>query len=486
MSANSLLRHLPKTDTLLDDPHIARWRGRLTRKNLTDVVREAIEHVRRQIIEEAITDEAEIYQQVCDAVDGISKRLIVPSLRRAINATGVILHTGLGRAVLAKEAWGAIAEIAEHGAVLEIDRVTGQRSHRGDHVDELLRCLTDAEASAVVNNNAAAVLLMLDTVAHGREVIVSRGQLIEIGGQFRIPAVVAKSGAVMVEVGTTNKTHREDYEQAINDRTAAILAVHPSNYRIEGFTHEVDADELSEVAHEHGIELIYDLGGGVLVDLERFGLPHEPVVRDAIEDGAGLVSFSGDKLLGGPQSGIIVGRADLVAKLHSNPLMRALRCDRLTFAALEATLLLYLKDEVEFQIPALYRLTEPIESVRRRAEALAEPLGDHEPPPTVEDSTAQVGSGALPTETLPSASVVLRVPDASASQAARRMRLCEPPVFGSVRDDAVWLDMRTVTDSELPLVARACGWAFNDPLGDGILGMADEPASGQSSGQGTV
>ena len=364
-------------------------------------------------------------------------RARTPSLRRVLNATGVIVHTNLGRAPLADAALEHVREAARGYSNLEYDLTTGSRGSRQDHVASILRRLTGADAALVVNNNAAAVLLALAALAEGREVVVSRGELIEIGDGFRIPDVLARSGARLVEVGTTNRTRAADYERAIGPETAVLLRVHQSNFRVVGFTEQPRVEELAAVARRHELPLVDDLGSGVLTDLTD-----EPSARDALAAGANLVCFSGDKLLGGPQAGIVVGRADLVERLRRHPLQRALRADKLTLAALEGTLLAYV-DEPR-RIPVLRMLSEPGEAVRSRAERLAELVGG-----TVEETVARVGGGALPLAELPSFACAIE------EQLAAALRTGQPPVVGIVRDGRLLLDCRTLADGELAEVAAA-------------------------------
>ena len=358
-----------------------------------------------------------------------------PSLRRVLNATGVIVHTNLGRAPLADEALERVREAAGGYSNLEYDLRTGSRGSRQDHVARILRRLTGAEAALVVNNNAAAVLLALAALAEGREVIVSRGELIEIGDGFRIPDVLARSGARLVEVGTTNRTRAADYERAVGPDTAALLRVHQSNFRVVGFSEQPRVEELAAVARRHDIPLIDDLGSGVLGDLAD-----EPTARDALQAGADLVCFSGDKLLGGPQAGVVAGRADLVEQLRRHPLQRALRADKLTLAALEGTLLLAL--DAPDRVPVRRMLDEPVESVRARAERLAALVGGE-----VEETIARVGGGALPLAELPSFACAVE------ESLAAPLRSADPPVVGILRDGRLLLDCRTLRDDELDEVA---------------------------------
>jgi L-seryl-tRNA(Ser) seleniumtransferase len=373
-----------------------------------------------------------------------------PALRPVINATGVVLHTNLGRAILAESAIEAVELAARSAVNLEYDLESGARGDRDSLVERELCALTGAEAATVVNNNAAAVLLALNTLAEGREVIVSRGELIEIGGSFRIPDVMARSGARLREVGTTNRTHPRDYASAIGPETALLLKVHPSNYRIVGFTAEVSLAELVEVGHAHNLAVMEDLGAGALVDMSAYGLPREPVVAERIAAGAAIVTFSGDKLLGGPQAGVIVGRRELVERLKANPLRRALRCDKLILAALEATLRLYLRSaDLAENLPTLrllIRTPGELELIATKVrEILAVRLGDKFKLDVV-DSTSEIGSGALPTEELKSHAVRVTHPELSPNAIAAMFRRARPPVIGRITDGAFHLDMRTIED----------------------------------------
>ncbi|HEU5207338.1 MAG TPA: L-seryl-tRNA(Sec) selenium transferase [Gaiellaceae bacterium] len=360
-----------------------------------------------------------------------------PTLRRVLNATGVLVHTNLGRAPLAEAAIARVVEVGRGYSNLEYDLERGERGTRQDHLAELLGRLTGAEAALVVNNNAAAVLLALAALAEGRDVVVSRGELIEIGDGFRIPDVLARSGARLVEVGTTNRTRAADYEVAIGPETALLLRVHQSNFRVVGFSERPSLVELAEVARRHELPLVDDLGSGSLVRIVD-----EPTPAESLRAGADLVCFSGDKLLGGPQAGIVVGRADLVERLRRHPLQRALRADKLTLAALEGTLAVALDPESRDAVPVLRMLHEPVESVRARAERLAELVGGE-----VEDTVARVGGGALPLAELPSAACAVD------EELADALRLGDPPVVAVVRDGRTLLDCRTLTDAEVDEVA---------------------------------
>jgi L-seryl-tRNA(Ser) seleniumtransferase len=419
------LRDLPSVDELaraVEDP--------LAVEAARTVLARAREEIR------AGFDPGDLVGRVRDEVGGAR----APSLRRTLNATGVIVHTNLGRAPLADAALERVQEVGRGYSNLEYDVSAGRRGSRQDHVAAILRRLTGAEAALVVNNNAAAVLLALAALAEGRQVLVSRGELIEIGDGFRIPDVLERSGARLVEIGTTNRTRASDYDRAVGPETAVLLRVHQSNFRVVGFTEQPRLSELVAVGRRHGVPVVEDVGSGVLAEIED-----EPSVRESIDAGADLVCFSGDKLLGGPQAGIVVGRAELVERLRRHPLQRALRADKLTLAALEGTLGLYLEpDRALREIPVLRMLAEPAEAVRMRAERLAELVGSR-----VEDTVARVGGGALPLAELPSFACAVE------EELAGPLRLGEPPVVGVVRDGVLLLDCRTLSDPDVDEVARA-------------------------------
>jgi L-seryl-tRNA(Ser) seleniumtransferase len=373
-----------------------------------------------------------------------------PALRPVVNATGVVLHTNLGRALLAEPAIEAVEEAARSPVNLEYDLEGGRRGDRDLLVEEELCALTGAEAATVVNNNAAAVLLGLNSLADGREVIISRGELIEIGGSFRLPDVMARSGARLREVGTTNRTHASDYARAVGPETGLLMKVHPSNYRIVGFTAGVSLEELVGIGRTNGVEVMEDLGAGALIDLAAYGLPREPVVAERVAAGAGIVTFSGDKLLGGPQAGLIVGRREVIGRLKANPLKRALRCDKLTLAALSATLRLYLRSgDIARELPTLRLLQRTVAELRvvagRAKELLAERLGGAFQVEIIA-SAAQIGSGALPTEELPSCALKITHRTLTPDQVAAMFRRARPAVIGKIRDGAFQLDMKTIED----------------------------------------
>jgi len=423
------LRDLPSVDRLLADERLA---GE-PRDLVLDIARSVLERARAEI--KAGRKPGVLVDAVLDELAQARR----PSLRRVVNATGVLVHTNLGRAPLADAALARVMEVGAGYSNLEYDLERGERGSRQDHLGSLLERLTGAEAALVVNNNAAAVLLALAALAEGREVVVSRGELIEIGDGFRIPDVLARSGARLVEVGTTNRTRAADYEHAVGPETAVLLRVHQSNFRVVGFSEQPRLAELADVARRIGVPLVDDLGSGALA---RVG--DEPTPAESLRAGADLVCFSGDKLLGGPQAGIVVGRAELVEKMRRHSLQRALRADKLTLAALEGTLSLALSPETRDRIPVLRMLHEPIERVRARAERLADLVGGE-----VEETVARVGGGALPLAELPSAACAVE------EQLAEPLRLGNPPVITVVRDGRTLLDCRTLTDAELDDVAAA-------------------------------
>ena len=460
---NDAVKSLPSVDEVLRLESTRRLVGACDRDYVVEAIRSVLRGVRDELLAAAdgeVPSRQELLALVENELAGAVRAGGEASLHRAVNATGVILHTGLGRAPLPPAALAAVMEVGENYCNLELDLETGERGSRLAHVERMICEVSGAEAAVVVNNNAAAVLLLLNSLARGREVIVSRGELVEIGGAFRMPDIVAASGARLREVGTTNRTHLADYENAVGEQTGAILAVHPSNYRVEGFTAAVGLPELAALGERTGVPVVYDLGGGVLADLEDWGLPPEPVVAGSLRSGAGAVTFSGDKLLGGPQAGIIAGRAGLVEQASGNPLMRALRCDKLTLAALAATLRLYRLDPARLRAahPVLRMMTEDAAAVRLRAEALVRSLSDRARcrlVATVESTTAEFGSGALPLEELPSAAVCLRPTFCSAEKLARTLRTDPAAVVGRIRKEAVLLDMRTTRDDEVAAVAAS-------------------------------
>ncbi len=380
--------------------------------------------------------------------------LVSPRMERVINGTGIILHTNLGRAPLAGAARVHLNEIAENYSNLEIDLAGGRRGNRISIVEEIICLITGAEAAVVVNNNAAAILLALNSLCRRKEVPVSRGELVEIGGSFRMPEVMKAGQAKMVEVGTTNKTHLSDYEKAISARSGGILKVHTSNYRVLGFTGSVAVTELVSLARRHGLPLIYDMGSGVIEDLQNWGYPHEPVAREYVDAGVDVITFSGDKVLGGAQAGIIIGKKQYMDKIKKNHLLRALRAGKLTYALLDATLRLYLNPaKLPASLPAAAMLTVPAEELRRRGRRLIENLNGIPAAVELIDTFSQMGSGALPLEKIPSVAVRIRPEKLSAGRLARKMRLAKPGVVGYIENEAYLINLRTVREDEYPAIS---------------------------------
>ena len=453
------LRRIPSIERLLAQEGFLALQEKYSRNLVTDILRSVVAEFRRRIFDEGTSFDGIEESTYLQLVHGKLHEITTSSLRPLVNATGTITHTNLGRSLLSESARENLCKVAVNFINLEYDLETGERGHR-DHITEpLLQRLTGCGASTVVNNNAAAVLLTLNTLAQDREVIVSRGELIEIGGAFRIPDIMAASGAILREVGTTNRTHFRDYENAINESTALILKVHPSNYKIVGYSSTPEISEISELGRRNGIPIVEDLGSGSLIDLTRYGLPREPVVRERLDAGVEIVTFSGDKLLGGPQGGIIVGKADLVQQIRENPLMRALRVGKLTIAALEATLRLYLNEDYLLQeLPMLSCYARTHEELRTVAEELMTNLRHvfgETIRITIEESRVQIGSGSLPVETLPSLSVVLESQQISAEYLAAQFRIQRTPVIGRTQDGKFWLDVRTIGKSQLNWVIEA-------------------------------
>jgi L-seryl-tRNA(Ser) seleniumtransferase len=431
-------RNLPAVEALVQAAERRQNGDALPRELLVDAARAEIEAARRAIAGGGAPPAAE---ELLSATLARARGVAAPSLRPLINATGVIIQTNLGRAPLSEAALRAMREVGAGYSNLEYDLAAGERGSRAVHVAALLRRLTGAEAALAVNNNAAAIYLALSALALGREVIVSRGQAVEIGGGFRIPDVLRQSGATLVEVGTTNRTYGRDYAAAIGERTALLMRIHTSNFRLTGFVHETALAEMAAVARERGVEVLDDLGSGTLLATAPYGLAPEPTVQESIAAGAGLVTFSGDKLLGGPQAGLIVGREELVAKLRKHPLARALRVDKTTLAGLEATLLAYLHGRAADEIPVWRMIAAAPEALRARAERLASAIGAGE----VVGCASAVGGGSLPGETLPSFAVALA---GNPGELARRLRQGATPVVGRIAEGRLLLDVRTVLEEQ--------------------------------------
>lgn len=470
---------LPSVDRLLATPPVAVLVSRYGATQATQAVRNVLAALRPRVLAGEV-DEAELTADaLAQAAEHLLSGRLAPRLVTVFNLTGTVLHTNLGRALLPQEAIAAVAEAMASPTNLEFDLAAGRRGDRDDLIEDLLVELTGAEAATVVNNNAAAVLLALNALALGREVIVSRGELVEIGGAFRIPDIMARAGAELVEVGTTNRTHPKDYAQAIGEKTALLMKVHCSNYAITGFTSSVTAAEVSAIAHEQGLPLVEDLGSGTLVDLERWGLPHETTVRETIAAGADLVTFSGDKLLGGPQAGFLVGRRELIDRIKKNPLKRALRVGKLTLAALEPVLRLYLTPEhLAEKLPTVRLVARPQAEVLATAQRVLAPVAQALAPAyavAIEPMSSQIGSGALPVASLESAGLVIRPVSTThvgrqLKHLERALRALPKPVLGHVADDALWLDLRCLEpDDEAAFVGQLTR-----------LDLSPESAGGQS------
>lgn len=450
--ARNLLRDLPSVDRLLKSSQCELLLKRYNRDYVIETCRRVLDELRADLrlgksLSSNDLNEETILGRIEQQMIGDSRAGLI----RVVNATGTILHTNLGRALLAQEAIEETAAVARYPVNLEYDLAAGKRGKREEIIEKFLVELTGAEAATVVNNNAAAVLLGLNTLADGKEVIVSRGELIEIGGSFRIPEIMAKSGAKLKEVGSTNRTHAADYERAINDKTALLLKVHTSNYKVVGFTSEVELDQLVAIGKNHNIPVMEDLGSGALIDLSHYGLPKEPIVRERIEAGADVVTFSGDKILGGPQAGLLVGKESLITAMNKNHLQRALRCGKLTLAALAATLRLYRQSaDIAEAIPTLKAFTRSVDEIRLMGEQVLPKvdaaLGQGFRV-TLEDSTSQIGSGALPTEELPTVVIAVRHQSLSVNGIANKFRAANPPIIGRIKDDRFLLDLRTIFEA---------------------------------------
>ncbi len=458
----ALLRQLPSVDILMQKALDRGFVELYGREQTVKCAQRVLEKIRRDIKEGKTSRFSAADLTIEYFLGEIGRELenkFSPSLRNAINATGIIMHSGLGRAVLSRAALDAVSEAARGYCTLALDLETGRRGQRDSHVSGLLCELTGAEAATVVNNNAAATVVILNTLAKGKEVIVSRGQLVEIGGSFRMPDVMETSGVVLREVGATNKTHLRDYENAVGPNTGAVLRVHHSNYRIVGFAEEPGIEDLVGLGRKHSLPVIDDLGSGALVDLREYGLETEPLVRRSVTAGADVVCFSGDKLIGGPQSGIIIGRAECIQRIKKNPLVRAFRCGKLTLAALEATLKLFLDPEkLRMAHPVHRMLALPVKTLDRRARRLRNNLLRSLPPDTavsVEDGGSQVGSGSAPIETLPTRLLAVRPGPMSPDEFGRRLRLGKPPIFTRLQDDRVLFDLRTIQPDEDAIVGDA-------------------------------
>lgn len=461
MNKNEILSTIPSVDDLLKDKRIVSLIHEVPRTVVVNRIRLCLKEYRNKILEmnvESLKSHQIDLNQLVEEIIIKSKNFMKMNLQEVINGTGVVLHTNLGRAPLSDEIKDQVWAIASNYSNLELNLNTGKRGSRYSHVIDIIKYLTGAEDALVVNNNAAAVLLTLSSIAKDKEVVVSRGQLVEIGGSFRVPDVMEQSGAKLVEVGTTNKTHLWDYENAINEETAALLKVHTSNYKILGFTEEVDLKDLVAIGRKNNIPVIEDLGSGVLVDLQKYGLIYEPTVQESVALGADIVTFSGDKLLGGPQAGIIIGKKKWIDKMKTNPLTRAFRIDKLTMAALEATLRLYLdEEEMINKVPTLKMLIETKESLEKRADILYNILVNNHPDFSFEikDDYSQVGGGSLPLEKLPTKIITIKHKKLTVSKLEEILRNNIIPIIARIQDDRLILDLRTIKEKDYCIINDA-------------------------------
>ncbi len=451
--ARQSLRAIPSVNRMLETAEVRSLLDRFPRGAVVRSIRAVLEDLRRRVL----SGEGAPPADPAALVPLVLARLEARGMRRVINATGIVAHTGLGRSVLPKEALDAILEEARAYCLLAVDRERGERADRDRFCEELLLEITGAEAATVVNNNAAATMLILNTLAEGKEVVISRGQLVEIGGAFRIPDVLRRSGATLREVGCTNKTHLRDYREAIGENTGCLMKVHTSNYRMLGFVEEVGIEELVPLGREHGIPVVDDLGAGAFHDLGPFGFPEEPLVQRSVKAGADVITMSADKLIGGPQGGVIVGHRKWVERIRKNPLARAFRVGKLTLIALEATLRIHLDEERVFrEHPTTRMLTLPLEELEARARRIAERIGPGAGGAVeVREDTSEVGSGAYPAHQLPTWVVAVSHPSLSAGELALRLRMRPVAVFTRVRKHQVLLDPRTVQEWEMDEVAEA-------------------------------
>lgn len=472
MMEKNLFTLIPKVDEILDRENIKELLKYIPRKIVLDSLRSEIENI-RTIIKSKDLSEEEILEEI-DKIDikikDRSEKKNAYKLKRVINATGVVIHTNLGRSLINEKIMDHVKEIAINYSNLEYDLGTATRGSRYSHLEDIISEITGGEASMVVNNNAAAVMLVLSTIAKNKEVIVSRGELIEIGGSFRIPDVMEQSGANLVSVGTTNKTHLWDFENAINENTGALLKVHTSNYRILGFTSNVDSEELYRLKDKYQIPLIEDLGSGVLIDLSKYGIEYEPTVQESLRKGVDIVTFSGDKLLGGPQVGIIVGKKEYIEAMKRNPLTRAFRVDKFTISALEATLRFYLDEGVAAKdIPTLAMLTMSQDVIENKAMELKskieEKISDNDFIIDIEDNFSEVGGGSLPLEKLPTKCIVLTLNNLSTQEFENNLRKHSTPIITRLYKDRVYLDLRTIKDDEFSIVVEGLSFALNKAKG---------------------
>lgn len=459
---SNLLRKIPKVDDVLNKladseslqspPHL-----------VTEAVRKVLSEIRGEILSGA-SSEVVLMASIISLVKLKIAKMQKSKLHNVINATGIILHTNLGRARLGDKAVDAVVKAAKNYSNLEYDVELGKRGNRNSHIEEILTRLTGAQSAMVVNNNAAAVMLILSTIAQNKEVVISRGELVEIGGSFRIPAIIKQSGSILNEVGTTNKTHLYDYEDAIDpETTAALLKVHTSNFRIAGFSDTPTLKELADLSMKHDLPLIHDIGSGTLVDLNNFGIADEPTVHKSVEEGADIISFSGDKLLGGPQAGIIIGKKKYIDAMKKNQLARALRIDKLTLAALEATLRSYLEGTAENDIPTLNMLSASREKLKKKADKLYGVISDSVHKCTVEviEEYSQVGGGSVPGQMLDTFTVTLQPENISVMELERRIRKCDVPIIARISKNRLLFDVRTIEEEDFSYIASRIAQCLN-------------------------
>lgn len=455
LNNKEILKSIPSVDKILNWQEVKTFEQKVKSSYLTEIVRAKTDEFRQKLLAGEILNINTLKKMIIDELKFLSDRYFT----YAINALGIILHTGLGRAPFVPEVSATLQDISRAYSRLQIDD-DGKRDDRYKKINKLLQILTGCEAGIIVNNNAAATLLVLSTIARGKEVIVSRGQLIEIGGSFRMPEIMAQSGCIMREVGTTNRTHLKDYEQAINENTAAILRVHQSNYRILGFTKEVPLAELVELGKKYQIPVIDDLGSGALIDFSKYALPKEPLAQESISIGADIVCFSGDKLIGGPQCGIIIGKKSYLEKIKKHPLTRALRCDKLTNAVLEVTLQKFLQPEEKLirEHPVISLMLKPLKEIKAQANQVARKLKKEYGAQLnieVKPAHSEIGGGSLSTEQLPTYVLAIKPHHISAQDLAKRLRQNQPPIFGRVHEDSLLLDFRTIFRNEHKIILQA-------------------------------
>lgn len=468
----NLFTLIPKVDELLEEDNIEKLLNIMPRKLVVDAIREEIDLLRNNIRNGELKEEEiiKINKNMPKLIIDRAYRKNSYKLKRVVNGTGIVIHTNIGRSLISMDVMDNIKDIATNYSNLEYDLQKGERGSRYSHLEDIIIEITGGEAAMVVNNNAAAVLLVLSTMAKDKEVIVSRGELIEIGGSFRIPDVMEQSGAKLVSVGTTNKTHLWDFENAITEDTAALLKVHTSNYRILGFTSSVSAEELYELKAKYNIPLIEDLGSGVLIDLSKYSLEYEPTVQDSIKNGVDVVTFSGDKLLGGPQAGIIVGKREYIEAMKKNPLTRAFRIDKFTISALEATLRLYLDEKIAVEkIPTLKMLSMSIEELENKAKTLynllTENIDNKKCKVEIVDDYSEVGGGSLPLEKIATKCIMLTLNNLSVSEFERNLRECKIPIITRVYRDKVYIDLRTVKEDEFNIVVGGIAYGLRELKG---------------------